>query len=856
MNKITKRGLSLMLALIMCLSLLAGINFSVFAATGSVSYRYDGSYVYNWGTREEEATFLSPMAIDYYEKKNTSYEALAALSGNSNQTSAGSSALYYELQEIMSSGAKSNSYDANKTLSKYTDCQNNGNWNSGKISSFYSGTGIGPSWNGEWNREHTWPNSKGGGNCENIFMIRPTSYSENSSRGNTAYGKSSGYYNPNNESGGKHDLRGDVARLMLGIWVCYGSNSTIKGKMWGSSGVMESKTVLLEWIEADPVDTWELGRNDSVESILNFRNVFVDYPELAFELFEEEIPEDMKTPSGIGGTSAHKVSATVNNASYGSVTVSGKTITATPATGYEVTGYTVTSGQATVTRNGNVFTVSPSSDCTIKINFAKRTVKQASFYGNGAQLAGMSGYSGDQITLPTYAGQVPEGWSFTGWVTKEVEETTQRPAYTSAGAKYTLTDNVVFYALFSKVEEGTTGSADSFTRYSGALTEGDYILTSDGYAMVAEMTTANKDRLQHTAVTVKNDTIENPAKNIVWHISFVDSSKLTIYNAAVNQYAGSAEASNKARLLDNGTDSKAYWTYTGTSTYEFSNVYNANNSLNKLLHRNPTVGFGCYSSTTGGALTLYKAQNVTTYYTTYVETEAPVEDFVIDHIYENGGVEVTDTYDSLEEALDAAISGTVILQSDVSAGALVVKPDVTLDLNGYTLHADALIAMDGATVCDGGADCTGGGLLSVASGNLALAEDNGNGIIPVWNGVDGYIFTRVTFGQTTGTVTAETAQYIFLPVFSNAEVTELLADGGVDNELSIKTSLTWNNGYSQQLYTFSEDLLKRVYDGTGSLAFQLTVTGISGIADLVASPVVATRSGTQATASGKLLTAN
>ena len=67
--------------------------------------------------------------------------------------------------------------------------------------------------------------------------------------------------------------------------------------MWGTSGVMESKSVLLEWVEEDPVDTWELGRNDSVESITGTRNVFVDYPELAFVLFGEEIP-NMTTPSG------------------------------------------------------------------------------------------------------------------------------------------------------------------------------------------------------------------------------------------------------------------------------------------------------------------------------------------------------------------------------------------------------------------------------------------------------------------------------------------------------------------------------------------------------------------------------
>ena len=55
---------------------------------------------------------------------------------------------------------------------------------------------------------------------------------------------------------------------------------------------------LLAWMEEDPVDTWEMGRNDAVQSITGTRNVFVDYPEYAWLLFGREIPSDMTTPSG------------------------------------------------------------------------------------------------------------------------------------------------------------------------------------------------------------------------------------------------------------------------------------------------------------------------------------------------------------------------------------------------------------------------------------------------------------------------------------------------------------------------------------------------------------------------------
>lgn len=291
MKNVTKRGLAMLIVLVMCLAFFPLLNVNASAA--DVDYVYSGKYIYNWGTRGEVATFLSPNAEDFYTGSYT-YDALSAYSGGTGKSNAPSSALYKQLQSLMKSNhSHITSYAETRDLYKYTDCQNSG----GKISSFYSGSAIGPAWGeGNWNREHTWPNSKGlGGSDENdIMMLRPTATSENSSRGNTAYGKSSGYYNPNSESGNKYDLRGDVARIFLYVYVRWGNINYA----WGTGGVMESVDVLLEWMEVDPVDTWELGRNDSVESITGTRNVFVDYPEFAFLLFGEEIPENMQTPSG------------------------------------------------------------------------------------------------------------------------------------------------------------------------------------------------------------------------------------------------------------------------------------------------------------------------------------------------------------------------------------------------------------------------------------------------------------------------------------------------------------------------------------------------------------------------------
>ncbi len=307
MKKFLNRSLVIAMTLVIVFIMICGINLQTYAQ--SVDYIYaEGKYIKNWGIREQVATFLSPKAEEFYEKNQTSFSALSSLSGSSDINQIPSSALFQELQTLMKKNHTFiTDYGYTRYKFQYTDIQNSGK-DSNTISSFYSGDPIGPTWDyGEtWNREHTWPNSKGdkAGDGENdIMMLRPTASSENGARSNRAYGKSAGYYNPNMESGGKHDLRGDVARITLYQyvrWNCTNTGSKYNSKdIFGTKGVIESKEVMLEWIEADPVDTWELGRNDSVQSITGTRNVFVDYPELAFILFAEQVPSDYTTPSGI-----------------------------------------------------------------------------------------------------------------------------------------------------------------------------------------------------------------------------------------------------------------------------------------------------------------------------------------------------------------------------------------------------------------------------------------------------------------------------------------------------------------------------------------------------------------------------
>lgn len=469
MKHFSKRVLAFVLVLCTVVTLFAGLTVTASAAepTGAsqVNYRKSGKYVYNWGKRDTTATFLTTYAQSYY----TGSYSYATLSSKSGSTSTGAADIYSSAlgtalhNMLVSKQTYTTSYNGTRDLYCYTDCEQNAD----KISSYYSGTLIGPKWDGgkTWNREHTWPNSKGldGSDENDIMMLRPTSTKENGDRGNNAYGTGSGYYDPNKLG---ENLRGDVARLMLQHLMRWGNTS----KFYGSGGVIENRALLLQWLEEDPVDTWEMGRNDAVQAITGVRNVFVDYPELAFKLLGVEVPANYPTPLNGGKTVSFKLTAVSDDESRGTVSVSGMTITAAPKTGCKVDDanpYTVTpTGAATVTRNGNVFTVSGmKSDCTVKINFAQKQAATVVFHApSGTSFSGVSAagtvstYVGDSITLPSVTGK-PNGtdYTFCGWATAAVGETTTAPSLRAASSSYTVTGSLInFYAVFSLTKDGKT----------------------------------------------------------------------------------------------------------------------------------------------------------------------------------------------------------------------------------------------------------------------------------------------------------------------------------------------------------------------------------------------------------------
>ena len=285
-------------ALLLVLVLVISSALPAFAAGQPSSY----STSRNSGERDVVCTTLDgTRALSYYTGDYT-YDKLSELS---------SSALLTSLRTLMKTTHKTQtSYSDCKNYADETDCENGNSTIITIYTSYASSQGEYNSGNG-WNREHVWPKSLGGFNTSgagaDLHHIRPSENKTNGDRGNLKYGEvSGGKTTVGNLSGivggacGSYfepldNVKGDVARICLYVYVRYGGELS---KCNSITNVFQSVDVLLDWCELDPVDTWEMGRNEVVGKIQGNRNVFIDYPEFAWLLFGREIPSDMTTPSG------------------------------------------------------------------------------------------------------------------------------------------------------------------------------------------------------------------------------------------------------------------------------------------------------------------------------------------------------------------------------------------------------------------------------------------------------------------------------------------------------------------------------------------------------------------------------
>ncbi len=151
-----------------------------------------------------------------------------------------------------------------------------------------------PVWDGgaTWNREHVWAKSLfGTGNYSpsdstrgieaDLHNLRAADTLYNSTRNNNIFSsyldlETFGLDNEGNWYPGD-DYRGDVARIIFYMDIRWGSDTDISN--------IGNLATLIEWASLDPVDDFEINRNNIIYGYQNNRNPFIDHPELVSMIY-------------------------------------------------------------------------------------------------------------------------------------------------------------------------------------------------------------------------------------------------------------------------------------------------------------------------------------------------------------------------------------------------------------------------------------------------------------------------------------------------------------------------------------------------------------------------------------------
>lgn len=227
--------------------------------------------------------------------KETYYEDIS--------TTATGDSLVKSLRKLTST-MTATSYEQAKYMLQYTD-ENPAK--PGYLYGMYDGDNIVAEWKAgsTWNREHVWPCSKmqltdemrpdasTRNHTSDLHNLRAACPTVNGYHNDKYYGaeNAEGIMYPNVTSGiaGKHnftgDFRGDVARIMFYMYIRYDGLKLTDNIENADKTSMGKLSLFLEWHEDDPVDNFEIQRNNRIYAYQGNRNPFIDYPEYVDRIF-------------------------------------------------------------------------------------------------------------------------------------------------------------------------------------------------------------------------------------------------------------------------------------------------------------------------------------------------------------------------------------------------------------------------------------------------------------------------------------------------------------------------------------------------------------------------------------------
>lgn len=189
-------------------------------------------------------------------------------------------------------------------------------------------------------------------------------------------------------------------------------------------------------------------------------------------------------------------------------------------------------------------------------------------------------------------------------------------------------------------------------------------------------------------------------------------------------------------------------------------------------------------------------------------------------------------YTSVEEAMDAAKAGeTVFLLKFAEMELLIIRPNITLDLNGQSVSVDFTMGFAGSKVIDS----VGGGMLH--SPHVQLAKDNPQ--LPVWDEAKGgYWFFDMVDQQMYSSQEADSFLFVAKPLLGSMANDGLMAQNAT-NGLTVHLRMRWQTGSGNQvtqLFTMVPDFIAQVYGNPNNI-ITMRVSGAGAYAGVLQTTV-------------------
>ena len=171
---------------------------------------------------------------------------------------------------------------------------------SGNYSQYENGNGT---QSNSWNREHVWPKSHGFPDEDDnaytdVHNLKPCDRSVNSSRGTKDFDFGGNQHNEASDCNTDSDsweppdyVKGDIARILFYMVIRYDPGFDHNNNAFdlelvdyttpnNNDPILGKLSSLIQWHNDDPVDDFEINRNEIIFGFQENRNPFIDHPNL------------------------------------------------------------------------------------------------------------------------------------------------------------------------------------------------------------------------------------------------------------------------------------------------------------------------------------------------------------------------------------------------------------------------------------------------------------------------------------------------------------------------------------------------------------------------------------------------